>query len=83
MIMRFPKTTALVDAVFLLTCFGAACSPAAPAALSLERKPLTALPIVKRIKVPAGPAWLEIGFRLGMALENQQQDRISDRPDHR
>lgn len=40
----------------------AATSQSAPTTLAVRRQPLSSLPIVKRIKVPAGPAWLEIGF---------------------
>jgi YVTN family beta-propeller protein len=34
----------------------------ADAAAPVVRRPLSALPITARIKVPAGPAWLETGF---------------------
>ncbi len=63
MTLRFDGLAALTGAALFLaaSCFAVA-PQSAPTAGLVKRQPLTALPIVKRIKVPVGPAWLEIGF---------------------
>ncbi len=56
------RTLVSIVNVMVALVSGAAAAHAADAALSARPQPLAAMPIVERIKVPVGPAWLETGF---------------------
>jgi virginiamycin B lyase len=58
-----PVRTLLVSAAMLFaSAIAALAANGAAAPLTSQQRPLSAMPIVERIKVPVGPAWLETGF---------------------
>jgi len=61
MLLRTPLGRSF-GAITVACILGAAQLHAAPATQPIPRLPLARLPIVKRIAVPVGPAWLETGF---------------------
>src|ERR1700722_5703167 len=61
--MRLRTSVALVNAALVLAgVSGALTANAAGVPTESRQQSLTALPIVERIKVPVGPAWLETGY---------------------
>src|ERR1700734_2851488 len=46
----------------LLAMFAGAPTPAASPAVAGHQLPLEKMPVTERIKVPAGPGWLEVGY---------------------
>jgi virginiamycin B lyase len=48
--------------IAIVSVLGASPAHGAPAKPEIQQQPLAKLPIVERIRVPVGPAWLETGF---------------------
>lgn len=52
-----------VAVIAIVSMLAATPAHGAPPGPKIQRQPLAKLPIVERIKVPIGPAWLETGFQ--------------------